>query len=120
MHARAAVVASGTATVEAALSGHSVRRRLSAGAAHLVLWPPAGQTGHVRHAELIAGKKIVPELIQKDFTAERLQGTECHHPGWARAAADGSCPENGATAPPRQPANETANYCQRNGRRGRY
>lgn len=71
-HACASVVASGTATVEAALIGNpfvAVYRlsRLSyAVASRLVKLP------HVAMVNLIAGKRIVPELIQSEFTAENV------------------------------------------------
>ncbi|MGB0063909.1 MAG: lipid-A-disaccharide synthase [Terracidiphilus sp.] len=71
-HARASVVASGTATVEAALIGNPfvVVYRVSpltyAIARRLVKVP------HVAMANLIAGKRVVPELIQHDFTAENI------------------------------------------------
>jgi len=69
-HARASVVASGTATVEAALIGNPflvVYRisPLSYAVAKRVVDVP-----HVAMVNLIAGKRIVPELIQGDFTAE--------------------------------------------------
>ena len=71
-HARASVVASGTATVEAALIGNPfvvVYRisPLSYAVAKRVIDVP-----HVAMVNLIAGKRIVPELIQGDFTAERV------------------------------------------------
>ena len=71
-HARASVVASGTATVEAALIGNPfvVVYRVSpitfAIAKRLVKVP------FVAMANLIAGKLVVPELIQNDFTAENI------------------------------------------------
>lgn len=71
-HARASVVASGTATVEAALIGnpfvvvYRVSRLTYAIARRLVKVP------HVAMANLIAGKSVVPELIQHDFTAENV------------------------------------------------
>ncbi len=67
-HARASVVASGTATVEAALIGNPfvVVYRLSslsyAIAKRFVRVP------HVAMANLIAGERVVPELIQAAFT----------------------------------------------------
>ena len=68
-HARASIVASGTATVEAALIGNPfivVYRisPLSYAVAKRVVDVP-----HVAMVNLIAGKRIVPELIQGDFTA---------------------------------------------------
>ncbi len=71
-HARASVVASGTATVEAALIGNPfvVVYRVSpvtyAIAKRLVKVP------HVAMANLIAGKRVVPELIQRDFTPANI------------------------------------------------
>ena len=71
-HARASVVASGTATVEAALIGNPfvVVYRVSgltyAIAKRLVKVP------HVAMANLIAGKGVVPELIQHNFTAANI------------------------------------------------
>ncbi|MGA9670696.1 MAG: lipid-A-disaccharide synthase, partial [Terracidiphilus sp.] len=71
-HARASVVASGTATVEAALIGNPfvVVYRVSpityAIAKRVVTVP------HVAMANLIAGKRVVPELIQNDFTAANI------------------------------------------------
>jgi lipid-A-disaccharide synthase len=71
-HARASVVASGTATVEAALIGNPfvVVYRVSAltyAIARRVVTVP-----HVAMANLIAGKRVVPELIQHDFTATNI------------------------------------------------
>lgn len=71
-HARASVVASGTATVEAALIGnpflvvYHVSPMTYAVARRVVDVP------HVAMANLIAGKRMVPELIQHDFTAENI------------------------------------------------
>ena len=72
LHARASVVASGTATVEAALIGNPfvvVYRvsPLSYAVAKRVVDVP-----HVAMVNLIAGRRAVPELIQGDFTAENV------------------------------------------------
>lgn len=71
-HARASAVASGTATVEAALIGNPfvVVYRVSPvtyAVARRVVDVP-----HVAMANLIAGKRMVPELIQRDFTAANV------------------------------------------------
>jgi lipid-A-disaccharide synthase len=72
LHSRAAVVTSGTATVEAALMGAPfvVVYRLSTltffAAKRLVKVP------HVAMPNLIAGREIIPELLQRDFTAENV------------------------------------------------
>ncbi len=71
-HARGSIVASGTATVEAALIGNpfiSVYRLSTvsyAVASRLVRLP------HVAMVNLIAGRRIVPELIQNEFTPENV------------------------------------------------
>jgi lipid-A-disaccharide synthase len=72
MHARASMVASGTATVEAALIGNPfvvVYRvsPLSYAIAKRVVTVP-----HVAMANLIADRRVVPELIQDDFTAANI------------------------------------------------
>jgi len=71
-HARASVVASGTATVEAALIGNPflvVYRvsRISDAVAQRVV-----RVAHVGMVNLIAGRRIVPELIQDDFAASKV------------------------------------------------
>jgi lipid-A-disaccharide synthase len=84
-HARASVVASGTATVLAALVGNPflVVYRVSALtfalAKKLVAYPeeipaPLDQHGNlpVAMVNLIAGRRIVPELLQDQFTAENV------------------------------------------------
>jgi lipid-A-disaccharide synthase len=71
-HARASIVASGTATVEAALIGNPfvVVYRVSpltyAIAKRVVSVP------HVAMVNLIAQKRVIPELIQNDFTASNI------------------------------------------------
>jgi lipid-A-disaccharide synthase len=70
----AAVLASGTATVEAALLGAPmvVVYRLSP-----VTWALGRRlvrVPHVAMANLIAERRLVPELIQSDFTAEAVVG----------------------------------------------
>lgn len=68
-HVRVSLVASGTATVEAALIGNpfAVVYRVSPvtyGIAKRLVKVP-----HVAMPNLIAGRRVVPELIQNDFTA---------------------------------------------------
>ena len=71
-HARASIVASGTATVEAALIGnpfvvvYRVSRVTYAVAQRIIRLP------HVAMVNLIAQRRIVPELIQHEFTASRV------------------------------------------------
>lgn len=67
-----AIVSSGTATVEAALLGKPmvVIYRLSPMTARLA--KPLVRTKFFSMVNLIAGRAVVPELIQDDFTAERV------------------------------------------------
>jgi lipid-A-disaccharide synthase len=71
-HARGSIVASGTATVEAALIGKPfvVVYRVSA----ITYWiaKRVVTVDHVAMVNLVAGKRIVPELIQDDFQAARI------------------------------------------------
>ena len=82
-HARASVVASGTATIEAAVAGnpfvvvYRVSRSTYRLARHLIRYPaeiPAERDAAgnlpVAMVNLIAGRRIVPELLNDRFTAE--------------------------------------------------
>jgi len=69
-HARASVVASGTATVEAALIGNPFVVVYRISPLSYALAKRVVDVPHVAMVNLIAGKRIVPELIQGDFTAE--------------------------------------------------
>jgi lipid-A-disaccharide synthase len=87
-HARASVVASGTATVQAAVIGNPfvVVYRVSPMtfrlAKRLVHYPPeipaqtdANDNLPIAMVNLIAGRRIVPELLQERFTAENIAAT---------------------------------------------
>jgi len=73
LHARAGVVASGTATVEAALIGtpfvmvYRVAGLTWTLGRHLVKLPYYGMVN------LVAGREVVPELIQDGFTPEKVE-----------------------------------------------
>jgi lipid-A-disaccharide synthase len=71
-HARASVVASGTATVEAALVGNPFVVVYRVSAPTYAIAKRVVKVPHVAMANLIAGKRIVPELIQSDFTAANI------------------------------------------------
>jgi lipid-A-disaccharide synthase len=71
-HARASVVASGTATVEAALAGNPFVVVYRVSALTYAIAKRVVKVPHVAMANLIAGKRIVPELIQSDFTAAKI------------------------------------------------
>ena len=67
-----AITASGTATVQAALARPADGRRVPVVAADLPARPPVPAGRHVAMVNLIAGRRIVPELIQDDCTAENI------------------------------------------------
>lgn len=72
--ATAAVVASGTATVEAALAGVPMVVVYRISALTYKLGRPFVRVPHFAMVNLIAGRQIVAELIQGDFTPERVEG----------------------------------------------
>ena len=67
-----AITASGTATVQAALHGRPMVVVYRLVAADLPARPPVCACRHVAMVNLIAGRRIVPELIQDDCTAENI------------------------------------------------
>jgi len=71
-HARASVVASGTATVEAALIGKPFVVVYRVSPITYEIAKRAVKVPHVAMVNLIAGKLVVPELIQKAFTASSI------------------------------------------------
>jgi lipid-A-disaccharide synthase len=71
-HARASIVASGTATVEAALIGNPFIVVYRISPLSYAVAKRAVDVPHVAMVNLIAGKRIVPELIQGDFTADNV------------------------------------------------
>lgn len=71
-HARATVVASGTATVEAALIGNPFVVVYRVSSVTYAIAKRFVDVPHVAMANLIAGKRVVPELIQHDFTAANI------------------------------------------------
>jgi lipid-A-disaccharide synthase len=71
-HSAAAVVASGTATVEAALSETPMVVVYRLGRASYALGRPFVRVPHYSMVNLIAGRGLVPELIQDEMTPERI------------------------------------------------
>ena len=71
-HARASVVASGTATVEAALMGNPFVVVYRVSPLTFAIAKRVVKVAHVAMVNLIAGKRIVPELIQQDFTVANV------------------------------------------------
>jgi len=72
LHARASIVASGTATVEAALIGNPFVVVYKVSPITYAIAKRVVTVRHVAMANLIAGKRVVPELIQHDFTASNI------------------------------------------------
>ncbi len=71
-HARASVVASGTATVEAALIGNPFIVVYRVSPISYFVARRVVDVPHVAMANLIAGRRAIPELIQGHFTAENV------------------------------------------------
>jgi len=74
VHSRAGIIASGTATVEAALmeTPFVMVYRVSPFTYLLGRWTV--KVPHFAMVNLIAGRQVVPELVQQDFTAEQVAG----------------------------------------------
>jgi lipid-A-disaccharide synthase len=71
-HARASIVASGTATVEAALMGNPFIVIYRVSPLTYSIAKRAVKVPHIAMVNLIAEKRLVPELIQHDFTARNI------------------------------------------------
>jgi lipid-A-disaccharide synthase len=71
-HARASVVASGTATVEASLIGNPFVVVYRVSPVTYEIARRVVKVPFIAMANLIAGKMVVPELIQNDFTAANI------------------------------------------------
>jgi lipid-A-disaccharide synthase len=71
-HSCAGIIASGTATVEAAMMGTPFVMVYRVSPLTYFLGKPRVKVSHFAMVNLIAGKEVVPELVQHDFTAERV------------------------------------------------
>jgi len=71
-HSRAGIIASGTATVEAAMMGTPFVMVYRVSPLTYLLGRSRVKVPHFAMVNLIAGKEIVPELVQQDFTAEKV------------------------------------------------
>jgi lipid-A-disaccharide synthase len=71
-HARAAIVASGTATVEAAMMSTPFVMVYRVSALTYTLGKQRIKVPYFAMVNLVAGERVVPELVQDDFTAERV------------------------------------------------
>jgi lipid-A-disaccharide synthase len=73
-HSRAGIIASGTATIEAALVGTPFVMVYRVSPLTYRLGRPRVKVPHFAMVNLIAQQEIVPELVQHDFTAEKVVG----------------------------------------------
>lgn len=71
-HARASIVASGTATVEAALIGTPFVAVYRLSSVSYQVARRVVRVPHVAMVNLIAGRRVVPELIQSEFTVKNV------------------------------------------------
>jgi lipid-A-disaccharide synthase len=71
-HADASIVSSGTATVEAALLDAPMVVVYRVTPLTALLARPLVRTKHFSMVNLIAGREVVPELVQKDFTPDKV------------------------------------------------
>ena len=71
-HSRAGIIASGTATVEAAMMCTPFVMVYRVSPLTYALGKPRVKVPHFAMVNLIAGEQIVPELVQHDFTAQKI------------------------------------------------
>jgi len=71
-HARAGIVASGTATVEAAMMNTPFVMVYRVSPLTYLLGKPRVKIARFAMVNLIAEEEVVPELVQHDFTAEKV------------------------------------------------
>jgi len=71
-HSRAGIVASGTATVEAAMMNTPFVMVYRVSPLTYLLGKPRVKVPRFAMVNLIAGEELVPELVQQDFTAEKV------------------------------------------------
>jgi lipid-A-disaccharide synthase len=71
-NSRAGIVASGTATVEAAIMGTPFVMVYRVSPLTYLLGRPRIKVSHFAMVNLIAGEQVVPELVQQDFTVEKV------------------------------------------------
>ncbi len=86
--ADSAIISSGTATVEAALLDTPMVVIYRVTPLTAALAKPLVRTKFFGMVNLIAGRRVVPELIQKEFTAERVAQEVLHQLRDAQARCD--------------------------------
>ncbi|MGB0011554.1 MAG: lipid-A-disaccharide synthase [Candidatus Sulfotelmatobacter sp.] len=118
-HSRAGIIASGTATVEAAMMRTPFVMVYRVSSLTYLLGKPRVKVPHFAMVNLVAGEQVVPELVQHDFTATnvvaRLQeilpdGAERNRmlEGLSRVKCCLRAPENAGEDSPRHPADRAA------------
>ena len=71
-HSRAGIVASGTATIEAAMMHTPFVMVYRVSSLTYLLGKPRVKVPHFAMVNLVAGEQVVPELVQHDFTAANV------------------------------------------------
>ncbi|MBZ5686953.1 MAG: lipid-A-disaccharide synthase [Acidobacteriia bacterium] len=71
-HSRAGIIASGTATVEAAMMNTPFVMVYRVSGLTYILGKPRVKVPRFAMVNLIAGEEVVPELVQQDFTADKV------------------------------------------------
>jgi lipid-A-disaccharide synthase len=118
-HSRAGIIASGTATVEAAMMRTPFVMVYRVSPLTYLLGKPRVKVPRFAMVNLIAGEEVVPELVQHDFTAEKVVAKikEILPDGPARARmlegltqvkAKLQPPQSGAPGPTQHPADRAA------------
>lgn len=117
-HSRAGIVASGTATVEAAMMNTPFVMVYRVSPLTYLLGKPRVKVPRFAMVNLIAGQEVVPELVQHDFTAQNvvkhlktiIPGGPVRDrmlAGLARVKDQLRAPQSGST-PPKPPADRAA------------
>jgi lipid-A-disaccharide synthase len=118
-HSRAGIIASGTATVEAAMMRTPFVMVYRVSPLTYMLGKPRVKVPHFAMVNLIAGERIVPELVQHDFSAQnvvaRLQELLPDGPardrmlqGLTRVKTLLRPPQSAAAGPAQHPADQAA------------
>ena len=71
-HSRAGIIASGTATVEAAMMSTPFVMVYRVSPLTYLLGRPRIKVSHFAMVNLVAGEEVVPELVQQNFTADKV------------------------------------------------
>jgi lipid-A-disaccharide synthase len=128
-HSRTGIIASGTATVEAAMMRTPFVMVYRVSPLTYMLGKPRVKVPHFAMVNLIAGEEVVPELVQADFTAQTIvahlqkilpdgAARERMLAGLTRVKALLRPPQNAAAGPLQHPADRAAEIILALARRG--